>query len=91
MKKDDKRMEEMKHYIGIIIEHFDAKIATVIEGLNGTKESLGRRMDGLEYKMDAMRADINQTFKLIAGKTDKNEGRIDNHEERITNLEKASA
>lgn len=90
MKKEDKRTEEMKHYIGIIFEHFDAKIATVIEAVQINKQSLERRMDGLEYKMDVLKEDMDTRFLLLSRKIDRVIGRVDNHEERITNLEAAN-
>lgn len=88
--KDLSEMEEILHQFTIMREDMDAKIATVIEAVQISEAAMNRRMDGLEYKMDVLKEDMDTRFLLLSRKIDGVTGRVENHEGRITNLEAAN-
>lgn len=80
--KELSRDEEMMHYNAVQFEEIRSTMRVLIEGMEGIKATLEKRMDRMENKLDAWIAKLSSdTIDL--------KSRSEDHEKRITTLEAA--
>ncbi len=102
--KDLNEEESIAHYNAIMIEDLRSTIRTELEGLHSKMDSFERRMGSFETRMDSLDAKMDKQCGLLhtaircnadgirelSAKMDRIIDRVNDHEERISQIEKVS-